>query len=212
MPVEEVVVKGNQEGVVIQLDSREGFAALKEQLKARVKNLDHALMGADVTINIGTKLLTRNEIDELREILEFRGLNLVHIVSKERQVEVQPTTAYEEEPLTRLTSGRTLFITRHLRSGQRVSYAGNVVVLGDVNPGAEIIATGHILVMGSLRGLAHAGCKGDERALVAALKLLPTQLRIANHITHSPENNTQLAALQPEVALFKDNRVIIEKL
>ncbi|MGE5380320.1 MAG: septum site-determining protein MinC [Methylocystaceae bacterium] len=212
MPVEEVMVKGNQQGVIIQLDSKAGFSALKEQLKSRVKNLDHALMGAEVTINIGNKLLTRNEIDEMREILEARGLNLVQVVSKEHTIEVPPLTSDEAEPLTRLTTGRTLFITRHLRSGQQVSFAGNVVVLGDVNPGAEIIATGHILIMGTLRGLAHAGCKGDERAIVTALKLSPTQLRIANHITHAPENQTPVDVLQPEVALFKDNRVVIEKL
>lgn len=212
VPVEEVVVKGNQEGVIIHLDAKSGFSALKDQLKARIKNLDHALMGADVTINIGSKLLTRNEIEEMREILESRGLNLVQVSGRDYQSNDPQTTGNEEEPLTRLTSGRTLFITRHLRSGQRVSYAGNVVVLGDVNPGAEIIATGHILVMGTLRGLAHAGCKGDERAIVTALKLSPTQLRIASHITHAPENPLQINGLQPEVALFKDNRVTIEKL
>jgi len=213
MPVDEVTVKGNQDSMVIQLDSKAGFAALKEQLKGRIKSLDHALMGAEVTINIGSKLLTHNEIDEMREILEARGFNLVQVISKEHHIEVQPPhPGVEEEPLTRLTSGRTLFITRHLRSGQRVSYAGNVVVLGDVNPGAEIVATGHIMVMGTLRGLAHAGCKGDERAIVTALKLSPTQLRIATHITHAPENQNPVSVLQPEVALFKDNRVVIEKL
>lgn len=212
MPGNEVLVKGNQDGMTIQLDSKAGFSALKEQLKARIKSLDHALMGADVTINIGSKLLTRNEIDEMREILESRGFNLVQVISKEHHIEVQPNLAVEDEPLTSLTSGRTLFITRHLRSGQRVSYAGNVVVLGDVNPGAEIIATGHIMVMGTLRGLAHAGSKGDERAIVTALKLSPTQLRIAAHITHAPESQNSINDLQPEVALFKDNRVVIEKL
>lgn len=211
MPVEEVMVKGNQEGMVIQLDSKSGFSALKEQLKARLKNLDHALMGANVTINIGNKLLTRNEIDEMRDILESRGLNLIRVNGKEQSYDL-PSSQEEDEPLTRLTSGRTLFITRHLRSGQRVNYAGNVVVLGDVNPGAEIVATGHILVMGTLRGMAHAGCRGDERAIVTALKLSPTQLRIASHITHAPEYQNQISSLQPEVALFKDNRVFIEKL
>jgi len=211
MPAEEVVVKGNQEGVVIELSSRNDFTSLKEQLKNRIKNLDHALMGADVALNIGDKLLTRNEIKELHEILEEKGLRLVKIIGRGRQLKMEEPLV-KEEPIDCQVGGQTLLVARHLRCGQKIKYDGNVVVLGDVNPGAEIIASGHVLVMGSLRGIVHAGCRGEERAVVSALSLNPIQLRIAGHITHSPDNCGAVGRLKPEIARIKDNRVIIEEL
>lgn len=105
----------------------------------------------------------------------------------------------------------TLLIKRTLRSGQNINYDGNVVVLGDVNPGAEIICSGHILIMGVLRGLVHAGATGDDTATVTALSLNPTQLRISSHITRPPDGGGSINAFLPETARIINNAVIIEK-
>ena len=77
---------------------------------------------------------------------------------------------------------------RSLRSGQSIRYPGAVVVLGDVNPGAEVIAGGDVMVWGALRGLVHAGATGDEHATVCALQRAANQLRIAQHIALAPES------------------------
>lgn len=104
----------------------------------------------------------------------------------------------------------TLLVRRHLRSGQRVHYQGNVVVLGDVNPGAEIVATGDIVVMGVLRGLAHAGSAGDPERVVAAFRLQATQLRIANHIARAPEGDRPPHVA--EVAQVREGHVVLDNL
>lgn len=104
----------------------------------------------------------------------------------------------------------TLLIERTVRSGQSISYPGHVVVMGDVNPGAEIVAGGHILVFGSLRGVAHAGALGDSKAIVAALRLCPTQLRIAGYITRSPDGE-EVKPHQPEVASISEGAIVIER-
>ncbi|NLB89416.1 MAG: septum site-determining protein MinC [Syntrophomonadaceae bacterium] len=106
---------------------------------------------------------------------------------------------------------QTSLICKNLRSGQKVFGEGNIVILGDVNPGAEIIAKGNILVMGNLRGMAHAGAYGDESAIIAAYRLIPTQLRIANHITRPPDGET-IVVESPEIARIRAGKVIIEKL
>lgn len=108
-----------------------------------------------------------------------------------------------------LVDENTILVQRTLRSGQSVRYSGNVVILGDVNPGAEVAATGNIIVMGALRGVVHAGANGDETAVVMAFRLNPTQLRIANHITRPPDNETVDMDL-PEIARIKDGVVTIE--
>lgn len=104
----------------------------------------------------------------------------------------------------------TILIQRTIRSGQSIRYPGNVVVMGDVNPGGEVIAGGNIIVMGHLRGVVHAGALGSEDAVVAAFKLQPTQLRIANHITRAPDGE-EATPLQPEIAKIQNGVVVIEK-
>ncbi|WP_231685600.1 septum site-determining protein MinC [Phosphitispora fastidiosa] len=103
----------------------------------------------------------------------------------------------------------TILIQRTVRSGQSIRFDGNVVVMGDVNPGSEIVASGNIVVMGALRGVVHAGALGNETATVAAFKLQPTQLRIANHITRAPDGD-YLTPEYPEIARIKDGVVVIE--
>jgi len=108
-----------------------------------------------------------------------------------------------------LVDENTILVQRTLRSGQSIRYNGNVVVLGDVNPGAEVAATGNVIVMGALRGVVHAGAGGDENSVVMAFRLQPTQLRIANHITRPPDNET-VDTDHPEMARIRGGVVTIE--
>ncbi len=103
----------------------------------------------------------------------------------------------------------TKFYKKTIRSGQLLKSDGHMVVLGDVNPGAELEAVGNIMVMGTVKGIVHAGSKGDRDAVVVALNLSPTQLRIADIITRAPDEDTK-TDLNPEVAYIKDGQIFIE--
>ncbi len=106
---------------------------------------------------------------------------------------------------------RTLkLINKNMRSGQNVEHEGDVLVIGDVNPGSYITASGNIVVMGTLRGIVHAGAGGDDGAIVIALKLRPQQLRIARWIARSPDESD--APEYPEKAYVKNNQIFIEKI
>jgi septum site-determining protein MinC len=104
----------------------------------------------------------------------------------------------------------TLLVRRTVRSGQRVRFNGNVVVLGDVNPGAEIVAAGDIVVMGTLRGVAHAGATGASDAQVVALRLQPVQLRVGSVIGRAPDGGVPHAA-GPEAARVQDGVLVVER-
>lgn len=105
----------------------------------------------------------------------------------------------------------TKFYKRTVRSGQLLKSDGHLVVIGDVNPGAELEAAGNIMVMGTVKGIVHAGSKGDRDAVVVALNLSPTQLRIADIITRAPDDDAK-ADLNPEVAYIKNGQILIEDL
>jgi septum site-determining protein MinC len=111
-------------------------------------------------------------------------------------------------------AAQTCYYKGTLRSGQSLSAFGSIVVVGDVNPGAELIAAGDIVVWGTLRGVAHAGAEGDFNAAVYALRLEPTQLRIARAIAAAPgEGGTAAgsgaAPSGPEVARIVDGKITI---
>lgn len=101
-------------------------------------------------------------------------------------------------------------INKNLRSGQNVEHDGDVLIIGDVNPGSYVTASGNIIVMGTLSGIVHAGAGGDDSAVVIALKLKPQQLRIARWITRSPDESEDPE--YPEKAYIRNDQMLIEKI
>lgn len=123
--------------------------------------------------------------------------------SREEELAEPPgPSAQPEEP--------TLMLRRTLRSGQAVRFEGNVVIMGDVNPGAQIEAEGDVIVLGSLRGQAHAGCAGREEAVVVAMVMEPTQLRIGARIWHGSEEGRKKRAGLPMKAVVASGGIRLD--
>lgn len=223
---EDVVIKEPGGGMIICLNTNEPFSAMKEKLGERVDSIDDLMVGAQVVLDVGERKVTKRETRALQELLLERGLHLKRLISRGRKVDIaelpkapanlsETETAAAESPVEvskepPAAMDEAILVKRTLRSGQKVYYPGNIVILGDVNPGAEVIAGGNILVMGCLRGMAHAGALGCETAVIAAYRLHPTQLRIANHFTRPPDND-RCGGNEPEVAQIREGIVVIEK-
>ena len=111
----------------------------------------------------------------------------------------------------------TLYIQRTLRSGQSISSDGNIVIIGDANPGSEIIAKGDITVWGVLGGIAHAGSAGNQYAKIRALKMNAIQLRIADTFARRPDNINipyiqKTDTFVPEEACIYKKQIVIHKI
>lgn len=106
---------------------------------------------------------------------------------------------------------QTLFLKTTVRSGQVIDYDGNVVIIGDVNPGGMIVAKGNIVVLGTLKGVAKAGSDGNIDSVVIALRLQPTQIGIANVITRMPDEDV-VEVGNPEIAKLEGKLIKIEGL
>jgi len=105
-------------------------------------------------------------------------------------------------------NANSIFIKNTVRSGQRIECEGDIVVVGDVNPGAELIAGGNIAVMGTLRGLTHAGATGRTDVTISAFKLKPKQLRINTKISIFPDEDSGF----PEYAMLVNDKIVINKI
>lgn len=209
----EVMVEGADSELVIDLKALGSFADMKTELERNLHAIDNYLMGNSVSIDVGSKSITERQLREMEDILLDHGFHLRDLIndhsvtSHEGPRRIPINLGVEEIP----DSSDTVLIYRNLRSGQKCFSKGNMVILGDINPGAEIIAGGNILVMGTLRGMAHAGAFGDEKAVIVAYRLNPTQLRIANHITRPPDGE-EISVSNPELARIRAGKVVIEKL
>ncbi len=118
------------------------------------------------------------------------------------------TAAATQADMPVASAPATLYHVGTLRGGQALHNVGNIVIVGDVNPGAEFVASGDIVVFGALRGVAHAGAQGDVNARVHAIELAPTQLRIATYIAADAGDRAQ-TPIQPETACVQNERIVI---
>ncbi|HHY92879.1 MAG TPA: septum site-determining protein MinC, partial [Firmicutes bacterium] len=211
MAKEEAIFKGTRDGLLIILDDRREFRLVLDKLRGKLEAARGFFQGAQVVVDTGQRRLSSKQKKALERLINSQsGLRLKCFssgerasepeeevtaeVSEEQQPAVAEAAPAREEPLSPWPHGSvsslpTLFITRNLRCGQRVNFAGHVLVLGDVNPGAEIVAEGNVAILGTLRGLVHAGAGGDQGAFVAAYRLEPSQLRIAGVFTRAPDED-----------------------
>ena len=214
-----LTVKGIQNGLLITLPAGE-WSNVTDQLMETVAAQDDFFRGARLAIQIEDRALGAAELGSLRSALAEHEVTLWAILSTSETTQSAAadlglsrdleTRRSEDDDIpvdTQLPGEEAVLLQRTLRSGHSVRHPGHVVVIGDVNPGAEIIAGGHVVVWGRLRGVVHAGAAGDESAMVCALDLAPTQLRIAGHITVSPSKRGKP---KPERAFIRDDQLIAE--
>lgn len=202
-----------QENILIDLTSMSTFKEIKEELEKQISTTGLFQIGTRISLDIGNRKFTSRQVREIEDVLLDYGLHLNEILCNEplhKQQVQESNPAYSQWDEVSY-SNDTVLVNTHLRSGQKLFSDGNIVILGDINPGAEVIAGGSILVMGALRGMAHAGAFGDEKTVIAAYRLNPTQLRIANHITRPPDGET-IMVNNPELARIRADKVIIERL
>lgn len=196
-----VVFKGTQDGLYIYIKDG-NFNSIKKELDKKLKNSISFFEGGQI-IDFKGRKLSEDEENELRRIIKDKyKIKIAEGVKEEVKEEVEFFKGIGE--------GMTKFVKTTLRSGQFISYKGNVVIFGDLNPGSVVEAWGNIVVLGTLRGIAHAGSNGNKEAIVAAFHLQPTQLRIANFIARCPDEENAEESKWPEIAKIEGEEVIIE--
>lgn len=223
-----ITIKGGRDGLAITLGPgawHNTLAALEERIAATPE----FFKGARVVLNVGSRVLLEvdaravrdmlaqydvvlwgliSEDDETKHMADVMGLNADLPRPEPRPRSPEPTVAGPIEAALPDDPDAGLLTRRTLRSGQQLRHPGSIALIGDVNPGAEIVAGGDIIVWGKLRGTVHAGAMGDEDAQVCALDMQPTQLRIAQHIARSPEGRRRKPS--PEVARVRKGQIVVE--
>ncbi|SFB31694.1 septum site-determining protein MinC [Clostridium frigidicarnis] len=197
-----IIIKGNKEGLnaVIRLDQ---YRDLDDAIDALINKLSKGKQfykGCSLKITTDLKYLSHRDKRRLEHVLfeEFLIKECIYENSDEK----------DNKTFNGIYEGRTKFIRKTVRSGQCISYPGNIVIIGDINSGAEVYAGGNIIVLGAVKGNVHAGSSGNYKSIIAAFSLEPQILEIATLLTISPDDGEK--PLYPEVAKVKDGAIIVE--
>jgi len=218
---ETVTIKGTSEGLVITLGPGPLDLVLNE-MEELLASRASFFLGGRVALRVGSRALSTEQLLTIGSAIERCGVTLwavesehpgTQMAAKELGLETglrsgasPADEAPEQVPLEELVG---IVVRGTLRSGQMIRHGGHVTLIGDVNPGAEVVAGGDVIIWGKLRGTVHAGVVGDDRAVVCALQLAPSQIRIGSHIARPPERS-RLPKI-PEIAYVQDGRIVVER-
>lgn len=213
-----LTLKGTQQGIVMK-PLAASWDTVLSGLENALEEAQAFFRGGRVILDMGDGELAHEELVALRAALDQHEMELWAVLSNNEdtvrtarsyglRTRLPGETPRSERAVPDRPEANALYVQRTLRSGQSVKFAGHVILFGDVNPGAEVIAGGNIIVWGRVRGMVHAGAFGDEDAIVCALSLNPAQLRIAGAISRAPQEIGRMS--EPEVARIANNTIIAE--
>ena len=195
------IVLGTEE-ITLKINEKAKEEEIEECLEEKIPELKKLYQDEKTPIFVTGKVLKTKEMEMVREKIqpeidvniEFDSPKVLglHGIKK----------AFSEE----IESSETKFYKGSLRSGKKVEFEGSIVVLGDVNAGAEVIAGENIVILGILRGMAHAGAKGNKKAMIAASSIEAPQIRIANVVQEMEKENQT----RKTYAYMKENEIVIE--
>jgi septum site-determining protein MinC len=206
--LQNVTIKGTKDGLMLHLDDNCSYDELKNEISLKLAESsrlqeDHKLI--NVSVQLGNRFLTDLQVDEIKDLIMQKKNFLVDTIKSNVMTKAEVARMKEEQEITS--------VSRIIRSGQVLQVPGDLLLIGDVNPGGTVMAGGNVFVMGVLKGIAHAGCFGNKEAIVAASVMKPQQLRISQFINRAPDHLNDEESREMECAYIdENNQIIIDRL
>lgn len=199
-----ITIQTKKDIVTIKISEEATQEEILKDLKNKLPELKKLYKDDTTPILITGKIIKNDEMDEIKEVIQ--GTLQVEIEFDSPRIlglhGIKKTFNKD------IATSETQFHRGSLRSGQKIEYEGSLVILGDVNAGAEVLAGENIVVLGILRGMAHAGAKGNKEAIIAAASIESPQIRIANIVKEIEKG--ELKEDLKTYAYIKDDEVVLE--
>ena len=199
-----ISIKKNQ--VVIKIEENAEQKEILADLRKKMLELKNLYKEDQTPILITGKILKNKEMDEIQALIKrFLNVPIEFDSPKVLGLHGIKRTFYKE-----VATSETKFHKGALRSGQRLEYEGSIVIIGDVNAGAEVVAGENIVVLGTLRGLAHAGAKGNKDAIIEASEIDAVQIRIADKIKEIEKETSEIKNIRTSAYIDDKDEIILE--
>lgn len=207
-----ILIKGNKYGLTIILDEDAAFDLLKKTLQKKISDAKKFFKNAKVAISFKGRELSDKEQKELIHIITtYSDMEVICIMDDNADNNKQIDEEVSKQDLMDVNDKMAIFHRGTLRSGQQLKIDHSIIIMGDVNPGAKVIAKGNVIILGALKGTVYAKQYNNQYPFVVALSMTPMQLKIGEIIGRSPDNNYSLAD-QTQIAYVEDGRICIEAL
>ena len=185
--------------IIIRISEGAVHKEIIECLNKKIPALKKLYQAEKTPIYVTGKILKNKEIEEIKNIIKNEIDVEVEFDSPKELGLHGITRAFEKN----IENSETKFYKGSLRSGKKIEFEGSIVIIGDVNGGAEVIAGENIVILGALRGLAHAGAKGNKKAIIASNRIESPQIRISNMVKEFEkeeldEKNYKIAYIEEE--------------
>jgi len=205
-----IQIKATRDRFILAPDAKASFAEIIRYLEKRLQESKDFFYHSEMCLDLSNRPLATDQIQQLQKMLAERaGVKLIEIKIGEDLV-YSLDRGHERPRAAAVVSQKQdcapMIVRSTCRSGTLVESPADCVVLGDVNPGAEVVAVKDIIIFGSLRGVAHAGATGDRLARIWALNMEPSQLRIADLVALPPRGGKPIPK-RFEVAEIRDNMI-----
>lgn len=171
-----VEIRLRKDELIITLNEKCEYKEIQKALKKKIPELKKLYKEDKTPIFVTGKVLKNKEIEEIKNIIKSEINVEIEFDSPKVLGLYGIKKAYNQD----IGSSTTIYHKGSIRSGQKIENEGSIVIIGDLNSGAEVIAGENIIILGRLMGLAHAGAKGNKKAIIAAEKIETPQLRISN--------------------------------
>lgn len=201
-----ITIKGTEEGLTLFMDDLCSFDELVNELEEKITTVTpkQGEPVIPVKVQLGNRYLSQKHTDEIRHIIE-KG----HYFT----VDMFDSAVIHKDEMEKWRENQEIKVFRRVvRSGQVLQVKGDVLLIGDVNPGGKIASTGDVYVLGRLKGIAHAGVNGNKQAIIAASYMKPTQLRIANHISRAPDYESDGVYMECGFVDSEQDKIMIDRL
>ena len=213
MNIHSVIIKCNKYGLIVILDENLPFEELIKDVEDKFKESAKFFKNAKMAMTIRGRSLTQAEEKQVVEtIVDSCGLHILCIIDEDKKEELLFHQAVDKA-MEEKDAEDGWFYRGTLRSGQVLESEHSIVIIGDVNPGANVTSKGNIVVLGSLRGIAYAGATGDRNCFVAALVMKPIQVKIADKMARSAITKRVDDAeykLDPKIAYVKEDHIYVK--
>ena len=205
-----VKINQEKEKVIIKLNDEVSQEEIIESLKKKLPDLKKIYKEETNPIFIIGKKLKSSEMLAIRNLINYKIDIQVDFDTPKTLGLHGIKKSFDKE----IESSDTKFFRGSVRSGQRIEHEGSIVILGDVNDGAEIIAGDNVVIVGVLRGLAHAGAQGNKKGIIAAASIESKQIRIANIVKEIEEEKDEegnvLVQTRKTYASVEEDTIILE--
>ncbi len=201
-----ITIKGTKEGLTLFVDDSCTFEHALNELREKIhaSRPKHDEPVVSVKVKLGNRYVQEEQKEILRKIIaEDERFTIDSIVSD---------VVRRDEALQWQEASEVKTVNRIIRSGQVLEVTGDLLLIGDVNPGGKVVSTGNIYIMGRLNGIAHAGINGDKEAFITASYMKPSQLRIAEYISRAPDYESDGVYMECGLIDEEQDKIVIDRL